>query len=385
MQFDLDSLFMPGMLIFFATAGVSLKVTRSVIFSILAAFVKSGVFLLYFGVLFDGTFTFLDDWQYLEIGQIYYNLNVGITNLMENLEAVKESNGGEHILYSIYNVYAFRLFGIGYYAPVALNILLTILIAWFGANLAAIEFGFIDRWKKMFFAFLLFHPDIFAWSNIMNGKDTLVLLLHILLLSAVSMYFRGRVLVALVLFFVVSMVLLNLRFYVPVLFAFAFAANLLFMEKTPNNLRILFSGFSVLLVGSLLKDFELPKMLAMIQADSLNPFYGFFSFILTPVPFGTEEHYRFLDISALIHWLLIPFVIIGVIIMLQKSSNFARFFLLYLLVFVALYSCYAELSGPRHRVQTDFAWAVLQFLGLKPFLYRILRPLFHSKSKQGAC
>lgn len=382
MQFDIEFLFIPTLVIFFATLLITFKVTRSLVFSMLAALIKAGVFMLYFGVLFDGTFTFLDDWTYLEIGRTLYEQNIGITNLMENLDFVQMLSGGEHYLYSIYNSYAFQLFGVGYYAPVALNILLTLLIAWIGANLADIEFGFNGVWKKLFFTFLLFHPDIFAWSNIMNGKDILVLLLHILLLFSVSLYFRGHIFTSFGLALFACYILSGIRFYVPVLFGSAFALSLLLMQKNQHSLLKLFVSFIAITTFFLLKDFNLQENVAQIKENFVNPIYGFIHFILTPIPFGTHESYSFLDVPALIHWILIPFAIRGVFIILKRPSNYERFFLLYLLVFVLLYSTFGELQGPRHRVQLDFAWAVLQFTGLKPFLHRILRPFYHSRQNQ---
>ncbi|MFZ2171749.1 MAG: hypothetical protein WAW61_19170, partial [Methylococcaceae bacterium] len=184
-QFDIELLVTPGLVIFLATSLIAFKVTRSVIFSMSAALIKAGLFMLYFGLFFDGTINFIDDFAYLDIARTLYDDNVGITNFMEHLDNMKGLNNGEHFGYSLYNVFAFQLFGIGYYAPVALNIVLTSLIAWFGANLADIEFGINGVWKKLFFAFLLLNPDIVTWSTLLNGKDSLVLLLHVMLLYSV--------------------------------------------------------------------------------------------------------------------------------------------------------------------------------------------------------
>ncbi len=372
MQFDIEILVTPGLVIFFATLLIVFKVTRSVIFSLSAALIKAGMFMLYFCLLFDGTFTFLDDWAYLEIARQYYDNDIGIANLTENLDYVMGLSGGEHYGYSLYNVYAFRLFGYGYYAPVALNIVLTTFIAWFGANLANIEFGFNGVWKKLFFAFLLLHPDIFAWSTVLNGKDTLVLLLHVLLLYSVSMYFRGQLFASLSLAFFVCMILSTLRFYVPIMFVSAFVLSLL---KVPKNYSSLLTSF-VLFVAIVifLTGINLQSVFLMIKKDFVNPFYGLIHFLFTPIPFGTEIAYKFLDIPALIHWLLMPFVIMGFITILKRPSDFERFFIFYILLFLALYACYGELQGPRHRVQIDFAWAVIQFMGIKPFIRKAFMP-----------
>ena len=107
--FDLDIILTPGLVIFFATLWVAFRVTRSAVFALMAAFVKAGVFLVYFGLLFDGTFTFLDDWSYLEGGRELYAQGIGITNLAENWELVLLMGGGDHFGYYIFNMFAFYL------------------------------------------------------------------------------------------------------------------------------------------------------------------------------------------------------------------------------------------------------------------------------------
>ena len=366
--FDLDAILTPGLVIFFATLWVAFRMTRSAVFALMAAFVKAGVFLVYFGLLFDGTFTFFDDWGYLEGGREFYAQGIGITNLVDNWDIVLLTGGGDHFGYYIFNTYAFRFFGEGYYAPVAINILLTLLVSWIGSNLVAREFG-LGLQRKWFFGFLLLHPDILAWSNIMNGKDILVLLLHVLLLLSCSLFLGGRLAAALALAVPVCIVLFFMRFYVPLLFALALIISLLLARGVKVELRflfpsVLFTALILVWVGPAGLQYAVDKL----SEDFVNPFYGFVRFALTPIPFNTALNYSFLDVPALIHWMLFPFTFWGVIAIQRLHTPFSRFFLVYLLVFISLYSVFAELQGPRHRVQFDFALAILQFIGLKSFL-----------------
>lgn len=368
-SFDLNILLAPGVIIFFATLWVAFRATHSPVFALLTAFLKAGVFIVYFGLLFDGTYTFLDDWSYLEGGQELQAQNVGITNLGDNWELALMIGGGDHFLYYLYNTYALRLFGEGYYAPVALNILLTLLVAWYGTRLVAREFGISGIRRKWFFGFLLLHPDILVWSNVMNGKDIFVLLMHILLLLSCSLFFKRQLLAALTLAVPVSFALFFLRFYVPLLFAAALIISLVLIRSGKGWLRLFFFGCVVAtLVLTWLGTDGLQYALGAVSANFVNPLYGFVRFVLTPVPFNTEEAYSFLDFPALIHWMLFPFAIWGLIMVYRLHTPFSRFFLLYLLVFVSLYAVFGELQGPRHRVQLDFAWAVLQFMGVMAFL-----------------
>lgn len=365
--FDISLLLLPGLLIFIFTALAGIYVTRSVTISLFSAFIKSGIFFTYFGLLFDGTFTFLDDWTYIAGGQFLLDEGVGLTNLAENWELLFVASNGDHFMYYLYNTYAFILFGVGYYAPVAINIILTVLIAWVGAIVGAREFGFEGQWKKLFFLFLLFQPDILAWSNVMNGKDILVLLMHVLLLLAASYHFEERNKVAFAIAVPVVWVLFFLRFYVPVIFAGALVIQyLLTVKKGSFIVKITIAAIALTYVLDSAVGHLIPQALSMLQENSVNPIVGFVYMVFTPIPFNTDANYMFLDIPALLHWLMMPLVAYGMISLARrKKTSFTVFFIIYLLAFMGLYSINAELTGPRHRVQLDFAWAALQFIGIK--------------------
>lgn len=190
--YGLEPILWPTSIIFFATILVSYKLTRYPALSIFSGFIKSGLFAIYYGFYFDGTYTFLDDWTYLEGGKELFSGEIGVTNILEHLDFVKEIGGGSHVLYYLINSYAFKAFGYGYYSPVALNILLTIAIAFFGARLASRGFGFDKKTSNIFYFFLLLYPDILAWSTIMNGKDILVLFFQIMLLVSIAEYWNGN-------------------------------------------------------------------------------------------------------------------------------------------------------------------------------------------------
>lgn len=363
--FDMSLLIVPGLIIFIASWGATFAMTRLLACSLVAGLVKAGIFFVYFGVFFDGTYTFLDDWSYLEGGLQLYENNIGIANLADNWEYALMIGRGDHFVYYLYNAYAIRFFGEYYFAPVALNVLLSVLIAYIGTRLAEYEFGLDYFMKSGFFIFLLLHPDILSWSYIMNGKDIMVLLLQVLMLTSASYYFRIQPAKALLLAIPVSIVLLFLRFYVPLLFAAALGASLLFARKESKawgRTVLVCAAMLILTLGWLGYD-NVQNALNLIRDDMVNPLYGFIRFTLTPIPFNTGVEYAFLDWPALFHWLFFPFACWGVIVVHRQASKFSRFFLVYILTFLCLYSVYGELQGPRHRVQLDYAWAVLQFLG----------------------
>ena len=367
-SFPIDTLIWPTCAIFLITLIISFQLTKWPAFSLLVAFFKAGIFFVYFGLLFDGLFTFLDDWTYLNGGKAFVQRGIGITNLSEHYHFVLGTAGGNHFLYYIQNSYALRIFGNDYWAPVALNVIVSVGIASLGARLAVAEFGMGKCTSKLFYLFLLFHPDILAWSNIMNGKDTLVLFFHVMLLACVSQYIHGNRMKAIILGSLISFLCLFLRFYVPLLFGIALSLAILISNRRKLIRSFVFCFIAVTLIYLSAKS-TMDSALAQLLNSATNPIFGFFRMFLTPVPFRTEEKYSFLDLPALIHWMLVPFLILGIYNVWKIKRYFAKFFIFYFLIFLVLYSCLPTLQGPRHRVQLDFAIAVFQFIGLLKLYY----------------
>lgn len=363
--YELGVLFLPTAAIFFITAAVCLSVTRSVAAALTASLIKAGLFLFYFSMWFDGTYNLLDDFTYARESEALFAKGVGILTLGEDLPLLLATANGPHFLYYLYNVYAIHLFGAGYFAPVALNTILSVFIAYFGAGLAEREFGFIGALKKLFFLYLVLFPDLLAWSGLINDKDILVLFLHVVLLYGFSFWFQHRIVPALVLVISASFLLLFLRFYVPLFFSVAFAASMLVAGRGHRRLYwFVLSAVLIVLVLAGIGQARLDQALTTLQSELVNPAYGMIRFLLTPIPLNTTEATAYLDLPAAIHWLLIPFAVFGGYKIYQLKTPFSRFFLVYFMTFVGLYSMFGELQGPRHRVQLDFALAVFQFAGV---------------------
>jgi hypothetical protein len=361
--FDLSVLFLPGAVIWLLTFAVSLRITRDATTSFAAALIKTAVFLVYFGLVFDGTFTFLDDWSYLEGGTELMQQGVGVWSAPEHWGLLVTIGGGDHFLYYVFNAYALRLFGEGYFAPVACNVLLTIAVAAVGSRLAQSELHLPRRQARWFYVFLLLHPDILAWSTVMNGKDIAALLMHVLLLQAVALFHRGQRRQAALIAVLVTLVLTFMRFYVPFIFLAALVLGSLLMHSQRGHLgRLLVAG---LLFGAavLALDAQIDYALEVAKDTFVNPLFGFLRVVLTPIPFHTSIEYTFLDAPALIHWFLMPFAVLGFATLWRLGTPFARFFVAYLLLFLCLYAVVGELQGPRQRVQLDYAVALLQFVG----------------------
>jgi hypothetical protein len=382
--FDIATLLLPSLVVWVATLVATWRATSSPVLALILALVRTAVFVAYFGIVFDGTYTFLDDWTYLERGAELRAEGVNLLTALDNLPMLIAIGEGDHFVYYLYNAIAFDLFGEGYYAPVALNSILTALIALLATRLVVRERLVPWRLRELFFAFVLLHPDILAWSTVLNGKDILVLLLHVLLLTAFSSLFAGRWKQALLIGIPTVVTLLFLRYYVPVLFAAAWIIST--VTRLRGRARFRMIAAAALVFGALLLQLGsegLGFALDSLKENMVNPVLGLVRFALTPVPFNTSPEYGFLDLPALFHWLMFPAVLLGIWRVARVRSPFARFLLAYVAVFTALYAVYGELQGPRHRVQLDFAWATLQFVGLG-VAARLMRYVAHGRAGASA-
>lgn len=361
--FDLGLLVWPSLMIFVIVFGASLAVLRRPGTATGIAAIKTAIFLVYFGWFFDGTFTYLDDWTYFERGAYIHDLGLSPSDLLDSLPLLLAIGEGDHFLYYVYNAFTFSLFGTHYFAPVAMNVLVTSLIAWLGVRLAVSERLCSLRQASLLFIFLILHPDITAWSSLVNGKDTLVLLLHVLLLTSVSGFLRGRRLAPLLLAGASVTALLFLRFYVPVMFAIALSAGALSTVRGAARWRAMLVA-SMALIGLLLVIGDsLSFAMESVRAQFVNPFLGLARFLLTPIPFNTDAAFAFLDLPAVLHWLMLPALMLGAWKIQRMSTPFSRVLVFYVVVFAALYAVYGELQGPRHRLQLDYAFALFQFTG----------------------
>ncbi|MDA3877953.1 MAG: hypothetical protein PF483_12785 [Halothiobacillus sp.] len=363
-SFPLDALLFPALVIFVIGFAVALMVTGAPHWSLFVAFAKSAVFTLYFALFFDGTFTFLDDWGYLEGGGVLLSQGVSLVNLLAHLPELFSQAGGKHFMYYLYNADSIRLFGQAYYAPVAGNILLTFVAAAFMAAAMRAGLGLSRRLAAGFFVFMALHPDIVAWSTIMNGKDTLVLTGTAMAVYAVSRAGQRRYLSAILLAVMVGLVLFFTRFYVPLLLLSALFGALLLSPQGRRS-PVLWLLVSVGLVGVLtaLGVHGLSDAYARLQAGFVNPLYGVSRILLTPIPFHTTVHYAFLDLPQVFHWAMMPALVYGVVRVWRRATLTARFVVIYFLLMILLYGMFGNLQGPRHRVQIDGLIALFQFYG----------------------
>ena len=362
----------PTIAIFIFSVVAVFLVTRSVIGSLAGALIKAGLFFLNYWLFFKGQVTGFDDLYYLEMASKLHGIDFVIMDVFQRRQEVKDLAESAHIFYPIYNYYGVALFGDFYFAPVALNVLATLPVAYVGMRLSMAEFGFTRSQAKMFFFFFLLHPEILAWSTVFNGKETLVLLCHVLFLTGVSLFFRKRVLASILVISPVIYVLFGLRFYTPPLFAAAFFAYSVIALKGKYRLALvaLAATCAILLFLQLRGGWD--YILNVYVSSLNNPLIGFVHFLLTPRPFFTDPEYEFLNWPSVYHWLVIPLFFMGFVRVYRMKTRFSRYFIYYFITIMIFYSSFSELQGARHRYQLAFAFAIFEFLGASAVIKSLL-------------
>ena len=363
--FPIGQLIWPAAAIMLVGFLLSLWFTRRAGLSLAVAAVKSGLFLVYFGFVFDGTYTFFDDWNYLRFGEQLLQNGVGVFNLMHNYDYVRSTVKSANLFYYVYNASAIVVFGQGYFAPVAANILLTFIAAGVLAKAARLGLRMSRRTSIGLFVFLALSPSVLAWSTVANLKDILVATGTAGVVYAVALVEGGRTKRAVVIAVICGLVLAVTRFYVPLMLGAAFGITVLCSRHGRRNpwmwlaaivaLAVVVHGLGHGSIGGALHEF---------RSRVGNPLTGVVRFIATPIPFHTQPNYAFLNLPQLFFWVMLPFQFYGMVAAWRRRKMTARFMVIYFLMMTLLYGMFPTLQGPRHRVQIEGLIVVFQFIGV---------------------
>jgi len=367
--FDLLETFPSSLLIFIFGFLITYKLSRNFYLSLFTSTIKTIIFSLYFTVYFDGTFTFIDDWKYFNISKSMVN-NFDFFRLFDQdfYDKLHYLSKSRHITYYVHNIISMKILGIYYFVPVCFNILLLYIAGYYFFKLL-IKLEFKKNHAIFLYLFLIFHFEILSWGSIANLKDILVLLLTILLFYSFYKFEEKEYFSALLLFFAVFIIFSSLRFYIPFLFILSiviyhilkYSSNLSFFKKI---FFLIFTLFTLLILSMVFKE-SFSYELDILLGGYTNPIFGSIRFLLSPIPFNTEEKYSFLDFPLLISWILYIFTFYGFFLMLKLNNKFLKIFLVYFVIIVLFYGSYEELQGPRHRIQIIFIIIIMTYFGLK--------------------
>ena len=368
-----DYLYLPAFVVFIFGMLVLYSYSKDIILSIVISFFKASIFYIYFSFFFDGTFTFLDDWSYLNQANRFIDEEMSANLLFEYYKLV-EFFHSSHVLYQLHNVLSFKIFGAYYFSPVAINIIITFVTSYFLFNIAKL-IGFSKRVSLVIAVFYLLHWDVLAWSTLFNLKDILVQLFSIILIYQIIIFenssknFKSLFIIILVVF-----CLMAIRFYLPFLiFAGYGLYKILFIViKLKAKRKFIYMLILFILVSLFLVfiNYYFQYELKKLMMNFTNPLIGIVRFILTPIPFNFEESYSFLYFASLLHWLTFPLTIYGIYISYRVNKKVMLFILCYLFIILLFYGSYGELQGPRHRLQIVPYIAMFQLIGFLSLFYR---------------
>ncbi|MCF2908828.1 hypothetical protein L1285_10910 [Pseudoalteromonas sp. DL2-H2.2] len=317
------------------------------------ALIKCALFFLYFSGLLGASWTHSDDITYLEHAfelSESYSLSE-LTFSLDGYISMMAISGGRHILYTWWNVLATEVFGHVYYAPIALNILVSALSGVIFFKIVRLEASLkYSQWCTVFF---LTHLDMLTWSSLINVKGTLVVFLTLSLLYQTIVFFRGKNFTSLILILLILFMFLWIRFYIPVLYLVSVILLVL----------ILYRSIFVMCVFSLISAVALVYIIPKVDFSLLNPF-GFVSgairFLLTPQPWGIVDSYKYLFLSSFFNLFMFIPLLFGAY-RVYRCSEVGKVIVVYFFVCLGLYSILPELQGPRHRYQFIPLIALAQF------------------------
>jgi len=324
--------------------------------AVVLAIVRVCVPLVYFGWYFDGQWTMLDDLSYYGDGADLVAAGLDPISALftpDGFEQLQSLPGGQHFLYSWWNLLAQYLFGTHYYAPVLINVLLTFATAAIMARTAAL-LGFPRGYRVGLQIFYLLQWDVVVWSSFVNLKDCLVQLLTAAALYFVARFILRRDVRSVVWFVALGSLFCWIRFYIPLMMLLSVAAWAVWQLKDWRR-------FALLAAAVLPAYLLLPVLEA--HSEFLAPSSivgGSLRFAVTPLPWKVQDHYSFLVLPAALHMGFFLPAFVGVWD-LWRTSPLARLYLIYMLVIVALYGVTEELQDPRHRFQIVFILAWIQF------------------------
>lgn len=363
--FPIGQLIWPAIAIMVIGFLISLAYTHRAGLSLGVAALKSGLFLIYFGFLFDGTFTFLDDWKYLRFGEELVQNGVGIFNLMHNYDYVRSTVKSANLFYYVYDASALVVFGHGYFAPVTANILLTFIAAGMLTKAARLGLGMGRRASIGLFVFLALSPSLLAWSTVANLKDILVATGTAGVVYAVALVETGRPKRAVVVTILCGLVLALTRFYVPLMLGAAFGIVLLASRRGRRSPWLWLAGVVALavVVHELGHD-SIGGAVHQFRSRISEPVKGVLRFMLTPIPFHTQPQYAFLNLPQVFFWAMLPLQLYGIVSVWRGRKMTGRFMVIYFVMMTLLYGAFPTLQGPRHRIQIDGLIVIFQYVGI---------------------
>ncbi len=335
--------------------------------------IKFAIPVAYFAWFADGRWVLVDDVTYLRQGLTL--LAEGYTALsilwsQKGLQQLVVLSEGLHVLYGWFNLLAVALIGPWYFSPVLLNVFVSCLsgrVLWGFAR----DAGFGPRYCTGLTAFFLLHWDVLAWSSFVNLKDTLIVLLTLLLLRAAARFQATLARRDLLVAGGVAFIFLWIRFYVPLVVGVAIMLRSLVTGGIVARHRWIalgVAGATLAVAAWRMGPRWLPLVSSRLVWEPWQVALGGVRMLLTPQPWSVSPEHGFLLLPSILHLVMLLPAAVGAAWLWQRSP-FLRLPLLYSLLIVCLFAAFPAQQGPRHRLQIVFMLAWSQFT----FVWQVLR------------
>jgi hypothetical protein len=353
---------------------VSQTVLQNAATSLLVTVAKAFLFAACYVVLFDTLTPYHrpDDLVYLRQGASLLDqlrnrpfADISLINTAESF----------HFFYIMPVALAVYLFGEHYHSMVALNVALSFICGLFAYAIVNTRYK-NQQVARYFFILIVLNPDLLSWTTFFAGKDTWVLLGHLIFIYAFVCIEDGKRAKGVLWMALAVALTINLRFYVPVVMTLLIAMTL---SRRTKYWILGLAGLGLVLAPETLRALR-SLMTGGVSSLSLDFFALLVAiprFWLTPRPFLEDDLHGFLRIASMINWALLPFMLIGLYRCALSKDKFSRFLVYYFLAFSLFYGLTAALNGPRQRLQLLFAqmlflWVGLSYAKLIPVRLRLL-------------
>ena len=225
------------------------------ILALLIAFSKVFALILFFQFFFTGCVTCVDDVYYLETAISILDSDFFVDSFSSvYLELVRLSEG-IHIGYPIWGALSIWLFGEHYFAPIVSNIFTSVLCSLVARKIVLQTLNLDKKLVNFYFIFFSLHPELISWSTVLNGKDTIVLLIHLLFILSFSYFRLAKLRKAIFILSLVVLLSLGFRFYLPF---FYLAILLAFVLLKMRGLQLFVSMGAIGGLVALLYGFYVP-------------------------------------------------------------------------------------------------------------------------------
>jgi len=337
---------------------------RSFFLALVISIIKSSLFFIYYYFFSSNLELSIrpDDIYYLQHGIAFEN-NFKIQDL--NYWKLQASMESFHFFYILPISILINLFGEFYTSLAIGNIILTCFIAILATSIIKEQ---KYTWYKNFAIFFLLYPDLIAFSTSTAGKDTWVLLMHVLFIKSYSLLINKSFKKSILVFLITFVIALHLRFYIPVIFSFIFIIAYGFSIRILIFTSFLFIALILLTdyIASIKSLFNSGINYIGNTGESIIMIpYGIIHFLLTPLPFNVSQlTHDYLTIPSVINILFLPLFILGFLKTLKILNKFNIFLILYTLSFLITYGFIDFLQGPRHRYQLAFVSIYFIIIGL---------------------